>query len=745
MKQILSTKKKSFGIFGAIIFCLLLLTLFPVEKYEKIDLRSAILENDRDFPGPDIFSPITDSDGLYTGRGASVSVTTQRPGHIKLRFREPIAINGFSLFFFGNLDSVSSAMPRNFQVIYYDSNGERTVLEEIKNYGSPVYRFLSKKEVRVTGVEILISKAAYTDKLDGGTVWYRDFSFYVRKPTTLLTSIRDFIGQNNRKLLAFWIYYLIFFFFLFIPGYVGQFLLAKKRRLDLSPNEKLIFSPLLALIVIPPVVSLYLFSGIDLFLYIYGFIFFVSLVIFIRARLYREFFANKTLLLVMAISLFVVSLTIAQREYLFNMQLVQPYLDTFKQPPVTGYPGYHADNTFPWKIAQVFLHRLDLYSTRAKDLLTGTTVFDRTPILPMLITTIMKYFGESHFVYQRFLETLTVLYYGTFFVLIKKYFSKKVALITLLLMWTNVQLSFMSFNVELYYKYFAIYPVLLAVTLVIKDKTNRSLAVSLLVGLAFLIHPFTIIPSSVIIILDLVKYRLSREFVRRSIGIVIVLSILCAGWFLIPKLSGLSKTAGRGKNIYVISASKFEGNMLVNKTVNIINLFIPNSPLKKVGSPDRLSMGSSEYKQEIFRFSFISNLTPVLFVLLLVYLIKNKARDYPIILFGLGPLLTFWLLYLQQYNQHFNYGGSYFLLYPFTLPFLFSYLTNNIVKERVIFRCLIFMAYALYMFFILYYVSWVFNKMNPISLMSKGLFWLIIFTFILLSVYLVKYGATDRE
>jgi len=737
--------KKLLAILGVVALGILVFMAVPAGKYEEIDLKPVVKEDDRDFPGWDIFSSINDSEGNYIGKGKSLGdITPQTPALIKLKFKEPENLSGFSLFFFGNLDSISSAMPQDFRVAYYNPDGEKIFLKEVKNHSSPVYRFFSKKELHATGIEILITRAVFVDNQGKGTVLYRDFKFYTKRSVPLMTGIIDFISQNNRKLLAFWAYYLIYFFFLFIPGYVGQSLLKKKWKVNLGAEEAVVFSPLLTLILIPISVSLYLLSGFTILLYLYAFVFFISLVIFIRAKLYQDFFANKILLLVMAVSLFVVSLTIAQREYLFNLPFARMELDQISPPTILGYSGYHADSMLPWRIGQIFLHRLDLGSPRAKELLMGT-IFDRTPVLPMLTSVIMKYFSESHFVYQRFLETLTALYYGTFFVLIKKYFSKKIAVITLLLMWTNVQLSLMSFNVELYYKYFAIYPVLLAITLIIKNKENRSLAVGLLTGLAFLIHPFTLIPSSSIIIFYFTRNRFDRKFIRQPTVVIATLALLCAGWFLIPKLTGLSNNAVRGKSLYFIRASKFEGNMLINKAVNFVNLFIPNSPLKKVGAEGKLSITSPEYKHEFLRFSLISNLTPVLFILLVVYLVKNRAKDYPAIIFGLAPVFTFWLLYLQEYNQSYSFGGSYFLLYPFSLPFLFSYLVSNLAKESRVRRLVIYSSYVLFMFFILYYVSWVFNKMSPTSLTTKGIFWLIVATFFSLSAYIVKYASSNKE
>lgn len=745
MKLKLSQPKKLLVVLGSILLCFLVLFIIPVEKYEKIDLQSKIKEDERNFPGRDIFSPTNDPDGSYSGKGASLgNITPQTPGIIRIKFKEPVKINGFSLFFFGNLNSVSSAMAKDFQVTYYDVDGKKIIQKEIFNHSSPVYRFLTNKAFPISSLEILISKAGYVDKLGKGTVWFRDVNFFTRKSVPFAISLLDLVRENNRTLMAFWAYYLIFFFFLFIPGFVCHHLFQGNKKFDLSSEEKLISSPLLALVTIPISVTLYLLTGLEILLYTYSIMFIVSLAIFVRAKLYHHFFADKTLLFVMAVSLFVVSLTIAQREYLFNLPFTQTVLDKITPPSLLGYSGYHADSMLPWKIGQIFLHRLDLNGLRAKALLQGT-IFDRTPVLPMLTSVIMKYFSESHFVYQRFLETLTVLYYGTFFVLTKKYFSRKIAVITLLLMLINVQLSLMSFNVELYYKYFAIYPILLAIILIIKSKTNQSLAIGLLAGLAFLIHPFTLIPSAAIIVFYLAKYHFQPEFIRHAGATISILLLLFAGWFLTPKIIGLNKNTVRDKSFYFLRATKFEGNMFMNKAVNLVNLIIPNSPLKKVGSQERLSITATEYKQEFFRFSFISNLTPIFFVLLIYYLFKNKTKNYSVVFFGLFPLLFFWLLYLQEFNQSFNYGGSYFLLYPFTLPFLFSYLVSNILKERKIFRLFIFISYPLYMFFILYYVSWVFNNVASISLMTRTIFWLIITTFSVLSLNLVKLAAGDHD
>lgn len=45
---------------------------------------------------------------------------------------------------------------------------------------------------------------------------------------------------------------------------------------------------------------------------------------------------------------------------------------------------------------------------------------------------------------------------------------------------------------------------------------------------------------------------------------------------------------------------------------------------------------------------------------------------------GLGPLIMFWLIYLNNYNQRFDYGGTYFLLYHFSVPLLLTYVFANL-------------------------------------------------------------------
>jgi len=713
-------------------------------RYQEIDIRESLQEDKKDPKWLKTFSPLIGLGGMNTGE-----ISPRIPGVIRFLFKESVSFDSFSLFFPGDLHSVCSYLPEDFWVYYLDKDGGWYLLDEVKNNSLPFYQFRSKMKIFAYGIEIVIINPAIYDNPFYGGVWYKDLKFYEKERVNLWEGIKYFVNENRSSLPAYWIYYFLFMILLFLPGFVIISLVERVKKIKIEPDLKFVFCPIISIIFMFLGSTLYFITGIKICLSFYLIIFVVTLILFLKFKIYKDIFASKLPLACMMIALFVVFLVISHRDYLYNLQYVGKYLDALDPVPIDGYAGYFGDNLFPWRIARVFLHRMPLFSLETQSFLGGTTVFDRTPLLPMIIAGILNIFGEGHFVYQRFIEVLGVLFYGTFYVLIKKYFSKKVAIVSLFLMLINVPLLFLPFNAEYYYKYFSMYPILLAVNLFIFRYDSKKILIGILAGLSFLIHPLTLIYSMSLMLLYFLRYKNILRLIKNTLPIPLILIFLCGVWFYSPKLLDTNKNISTSKNgpqsFYFKEITKLDSNLVRNKIINFIYIFIPNILMKGVSS-EKISLLSEEFRFEFLRYSLISNITPIIFLFFSFYIIRNIKKNYEFIILAITPLLIYWIFYLHQYNFFFNYGGGYYLLYPFVIPFILSYVVNQLSVKKNFIKIIVFGSYIVFMTINLYYISGNVSAMKCASGIVKGLFWTILVVFIILSLFILGYGAgRDRK
>jgi len=358
-------------------------------------------------------------------------------------------------------------------------------------------------------------------------------------------------------------------------------------------------------------------------------------------------------------------------------------------------------------------------------------IFDRTPLLPMITMVILRMFGESHFIYQRFLNVLAALYYGGFYLLLKTYFSKRVAKISSILILLNVPLTFLAINAEIYYKYFALFPMLLTFILFLKEKGEKSFLIGALMGIGFLIHPMIIIFSTTLLLLYFLRYKFTSKFFKKTRIAFSVLIFLFVFWTLISCY--LKSEAGIvATSFYLENITTVNKEAIVNKFANFANIFVTNVLLKKP-SGGKVQLMSREFWDSLIRFSIITNLTPVMFVLLLIYFKKNIKKDYEILLMAVTPLV-FVIVLASDYAFSWNFN----VVYPFLIPCLLGYVTSRLVKGKRLVKLIAFGSYPVFMFISLYFVSGVFVKMKYTSLIVYGLFLGIILLYIFLSLFLIK-------
>jgi len=493
--------------------------------------------------------------------------------------------------------------------------------------------------------------------------------------------------------------------------------------------------------------AFYLLFGLKLFLFLPWLIYFFSIIIFLKQKFYFDFFANYRVIFIIFIALFIIFLVLAQRDFLFNLNHVSLYVDYLKPVPNNFYI-YHADNLMPWKISRILLNRLPLSSPGAKDLLGGVNFFDRTPGLPMITAVVLNFFGEGHFIYQRWMEVLAAVYAGALFVFLSSYFRERVAILAMILCFLNVPFFWMAFSAEYFSKYFSVYFIFLALIFYFlkKKKKNQFFPVIIFLFLGFLFHPSSLIYAIVFLGLIFSQEGINLESLKRFCILFLIILILIGTWYFLPLVTGEIDGFSRTHSIFFYDFSSFSENIIKAKLINVTGLFVPNMLLRNPEGSGYISLSSKIFRYEFFRYSLISNLTPLFFILIIYFLLKNMRKDRTIIVLGIGPFIVYWLLYLNQYNYYFHYGGGYFHLFIFAVPVLIAYAVQEISRfKTLIGKILIFFSYCIFMLYNLYFLSGIFPAIkfiNPIvSLFSE----IILGLFLVICFFLLKYVVNYKS
>lgn len=668
------------------------LALIIPNRYQEVETKNLLSGS----------SPISQ---VYEAPNSSSPFCIQNPNPgtptlINLSYASDVSFDKVSMYFPGNAVNYTSFAPTFFKIAYQTPYGVE-ILSDIQN-SSPYYEQTFPKKVTAKDFQLIMTPFSK----DTGVICISDLKFYEVQNSNILEKISSFISLNHRKLGFYLAYYIVFLAFLFLPGYV---ILNFSKLKKMDNGLKILTGPIISMLILMIITILHFFVGRGIVLYLYLIIFLASIYLFMREKLYSEFFKSKEIFYVIAASIFIVFFVIIKRDYMFNLQYLGTFLDNQNPIPMEGYIGYFVDNFFPWGIARLYLNKSPIGSTQAKSFLLGTTLFERTPGLPLILTPILKIFGQSHQVYQRFLETLVGIYFGSIYFLAKKLFSKKTAVISILLILLNVQLLYIDFNAELFYKYIATYPALVALFFFNSDTKNKDTIVGSLLGLSFLIHPSTLVFSVAFGLAYILRYKISKNFIRKALPMVLIVGSLFLMWFLAPKIIKLDEFTNRNTSSYFNEAFSTEGSLLKAKVGNFIALFYPNPHLKDGNTTFEIL--SKNHKVQILRYSIIFNITPILFFALLYFAFKNFKKDYLLLSFIFSPLIVYWLIYLNKIDQYYNYGASYFLLYPFVVPISLMYVVEKILRiKNVLLGKGIIASYIFFMSINLYIISGIFRK-----------------------------------
>jgi hypothetical protein len=627
------------------------------------------------------------------------------PKTINLIFKKPTDLNGFSVFFPGSANPISR-YPSDFDIYSVDFKGVKTPLVSERNFRNSSFKYLTPRTFTTSVLQMTFKRAPFNKYDVPIRICLQDFKFYGGVRTDLIKSTLDYLS-SSQSVINYWVYYVLFLSVLLIPGYAFLQFLNFVRKLKIDAELILIFSPVISITLMVILGVIRLITGAQWLYGLYWLLFLASFVYLFVNKSYQDVIRQKTTILIWFTALLVVFLPIARRDYLSNVPYIGAYLDGQNTLPFEKYPGYFIDSLLPWGFGRTYYHQYALNSPEAKALMPNTPVYDKPPLFPLMVTTLIGLFGERHFVYQRFLETLVSLYYVTFYLLIKKRCSRPIAIIVVLMMFINVQLSQMPINVEVYYKYFALYPVLLSLVLLSKQLKENLWGIGLLLGMAFLIHPSTLIYSGAILAMYFIDNHHPLRFIRRTLPITLILTTLVGMWYLFPKISGLDKLSSRENSFYFGEMTKTEGNLVRNKTLILISLFIPNPRLKGEKAAV-ISPFSGEYLYQFFRYSLLMNLTPLLLFYLVFNYSKAPTKNWRVVLLGTVPLVIYWLLYLHRYDRWYGYGSTFFLLFPFVVPMILSYVAERLSLASIPVRTIIITSYIFFMAVALYFLSGLF-------------------------------------
>jgi hypothetical protein len=521
-------------------------------------------------------------------------------------------------------------------------------------------------------------------------------------PTLVLRYTQN-LHRVGHNIPTYWLFYVIFSAFLFFPGYAIIHHFSRLKKMTIGLSSHLAFAPLVSICLMFFLSIVFLLTQ-NLFMLL---LFIPILVVsFVYSLLKKSHQLSKLspYLPVFLVALFTIFITISREDFLYELDDKGYRLDTSPEVPITGYTGYDADNTAPWRIARFYYSTQSLTSPYAQEMLQDIVIYERTPLFPLVTTIIINIFGKSHFVYQRFLEVLAAFYFFSLFYLIKSFsHSLRRTWLIYLLILSNVQLSLMSYSAELYYKYLAAIPVILATALLAKKPTSKILTLQfLLLALAFLIHPYTIILSLAFILAYLLKDKVNLKKITSLTIRLLPLAILIVAWYLSSHLIKLPDSFNRTENLY------FKNNLnttdfIKAKAINLVQLFIPNPHQQSLDPTIPLTDRQSKF--QFLRYSLISSLTPMVFLSTLVSIFRRRIKSKTLVLQQIAWFtpLVFWLIYLNQYSQRFDYGGTYFLLYHFVIPLFLVHIFVNL-KSKTMLALLVF-SYVLWMTLVFFFMG----------------------------------------
>ncbi len=699
-------------------FALILATLiFLTLLFGQTTIYQLSSEATKLFSEPkEIFSNLTEPNALVV-----TNITRSTPQKIEILLSKPLNISGVEFYFPGNFHNTSSYLAEDFDVIAETEFGS-SYIEVVRGNRKSSFRKTLQEELETKKIEIILHKAAFDN-----AVAIKNFNLLERKQVNFLFAMKDYVSRHNESFPFYIIYSAIFYILVYVSGYGLAQLMQQYRRRNISPENKLAFGPVIFLSILAVSAMVYYFLGIELALYIPFLLFILAGYAFLKDRLYKNLGELKFILFITIIATLVSTVVQAQRDFLVNLPYIEQYLVEQKYPPDCrggGYYGYHIDNTRSWGIARIILNRVELDSEETEYYLLGhekASIFDRTPMLALITAPILKMFGESHFIYQRFTNVLVSLYFCSVYILIKRYLNTNTAKKVSLLMLMNVPFLFMAFSTEVHLKYIAFYPAILALA-ILKRPHIPFYIIGLLLAMSLFIHPL-----AMIIIASVGIYYLSRLKGINNIiyGYIISFSPSIITFILWTTFSNNYLVSGSlSSNIYAQSLSNIPKQFIADKIFNLINLFLPDYTLTY-----HENFTSLAYFRNLLSRSLVFAITPVLaiFFILKTKNVISNVKYRQALWFILTPLALFLLVYSGT-----SYG-IFSAIYPLIIPLILGIIVREMTAKSTKVKLFLLFSYFFFMSLELYFLSGIFIEFNHKSdivwlcfLLALSLFTLII-------------------
>lgn len=643
-------------------------------------------------------------------------------------------IDSFSLYFLGNLHSTSAFSPIDFTVFFLDSNKKVLHKQVFKDYRNNKLTITNNALSDTNIIRFEISKAV------GDTISLGEIKFFKLQNVSLIKYINNYVTLNNKNFLFYIVYTIIFYFYLIIPGLVVLNLFEKKYKYrdDIKYLLALIFS-LLTLFLIG---LLFIAFQNTIILHLYSLLFLISTPYFIYKKQYLIFFKIKKVLFIQGLVLVLLILLQAFREYLFNLNNIEYYIDTLIAYPYEGgYFGYHADNTLVWGISRVFLNKAPLYSDLADKLRigwNGNSFFDRTPMLHILLVPILKLFGESHFIYQRFITLIVSFYYVSVLSLsISLTNRKNIAYIATYIIILSSVLTLSFNNVEIFLKLIAAIPLLIGLSIYFKNKQYKwdIFLTSFLIMVSVLFHMLNVLFLPGFAIYMLFSQKLNYKNVLKVVQITFPTIIILIIWVVIAYIFKQNETINNThQNLYIDRILNTENKTLLSlitvRIINMVNVFIPDIKLQVIqGNKLEISYWLS-YLINFMKYSFFSVITPFLFLYALFSTTKKKLVNNLWVLFlGVMPFVTYIILH-NSYNR----GGS-ILVMQISIPFLLIFTLNLITTPTTLVKWILASSVIVWNLIAYFFTSGLFTNVKYINPVLFTLFGLNIL-FLALTCYL---------
>lgn len=467
--------------------------------------------------------------------------------------------------------------PVSYELQAWDGEDFQTKVK-VEGNDAELVTYDFKDEDRITTKKLRLYIAEVSNPLDLALV--SEIYVYQKLPAW-----EAFFKYTLKEVLSFIFYPLIFLMILFLPGYV--FLNRFSNLLDREEKFVLSFALTIFLFFMVSILCLGIKMPQGIY-YILVSLLAYSLYIFIKKKLYLELkLTNRPLIFAFLLAIFF---------HIFFQLLF-------------GGSIFEGDYFLDYNVSQIFFKGIAIKSPEVIPACWGCHLTDRTVLHSIVSIPFYTFFGNRFFIYQMLAIVLVALSFLSLFLLARRLFGQKSALIAVWFFLLNP--SFIWFSIKKPTRLFAIYFILLFFYFLLTEKKkNKYLMAGFFSGLAYMVHPYALVFVAGGWLYILLRQISFRSRMRNLIRTVIPLIIFFIPWtlwswrydrisriFLIPFSSSyythlLSQTrpAEREtlllKNLFLLISKAFSKEALLIKLQNFLGVFTGAGIYRRYGIDD---------------------------------------------------------------------------------------------------------------------------------------------------------------